>query len=232
MLIHADFSKSVIITPQNYHWVQSPNGAVSRMMLDRIGDEKARATSIVEFPAHSEFPEHSHPFGEEILVLAGVFTENSDQHYPAGWYMRNPHQSIHQVSSAFGCQIFVKLRQMTEDETIPTRINTEDPQNWALQEDRQRCPLFESKFEKTFLEKLDSHQLFVERNTHGIEIFIIQGELCSTTQIYPTGTWLRLPQENHIQLKATSTGAKLYVKIGHLQYASDVWANYSSSFGK
>ena len=55
------------------------------MMLDRIGAEKARATSIVEFAAKSQFPEHSHPLCEEVLVLIGTFTENEDQHYLAGW---------------------------------------------------------------------------------------------------------------------------------------------------
>ena len=48
MFIHADFSQPVIIKPEDYHWVKSPGGEVDRMMLDRIGDEKARATSLVK----------------------------------------------------------------------------------------------------------------------------------------------------------------------------------------
>lgn len=51
MHLHADFSKPIIITPQNYQRVKSPGGEVNRMMLDRIGAEKACATSIVEFAA-------------------------------------------------------------------------------------------------------------------------------------------------------------------------------------
>lgn len=51
MRIHADFTKAVIITPNDYHWVKSPNGEVKRMMFERIGEEQARATSIVEFAA-------------------------------------------------------------------------------------------------------------------------------------------------------------------------------------
>ncbi|MCL6239918.1 cupin domain-containing protein [Acinetobacter sp. ANC 7086] len=126
MHLHADFSKPIIITPQDYHWVKSPGGQVNRMMLDRIGAEKARATSVVEFSPQTPFTEHTHPLGEEVLVLTGTFTENEDQHYLAGWYMRNPHQSSHRVSSEMGCQIFVKLIQMTEHEVTPTRINTHD----------------------------------------------------------------------------------------------------------
>ncbi|WP_122901363.1 cupin domain-containing protein [Acinetobacter sp. B51(2017)] len=224
MLIHADFLKSVIITPQNYRWVQSPNGEVRRMMLDRVGDEKARATSIVEFPQHSEFPEHSHPLGEEVLVLAGVFSENSDQHYPAGWYMRNPHQSKHRVSSEVGCQIFVKLMQMTEDELQPTRINTHDPKNWRLEDGRELCPLFQSPFEHTYLEKLEAHQSCKLSLQQGLEILVLTGALSSGKQVYPAGSWLRLPQDSDLQLKATETGANIYVKSGHLQHAMQVWS--------
>ncbi|EOE1149382.1 cupin domain-containing protein, partial [Acinetobacter baumannii] len=102
MLIHADFSQAVIVKPEDYHWVKSPRGEVDRVMLDRIGDEIARATSLVKYAPHTTFPEHRHHHGEEILVLSGVFTENQNQHYPAGWYLRSPHQSGHQPSSEEG----------------------------------------------------------------------------------------------------------------------------------
>ena len=68
-------------------------------MLDRIGEEKARATSIVRYAPNSNFPEHEHPMGEEFLVLKGVF---SDEHgnYPAGTYIRNPDGIRHSVRMA------------------------------------------------------------------------------------------------------------------------------------
>ena len=223
MRIHADFSKPIIITPQDYQWVKSPGGEVNRMMLDRIGKEKARATSLVEFAPQSKFPEHAHPLGEEVLVLSGIFTENEELHYPTGWYMRNPHQSAHQVSSKNGCQIFVKLMQMTEDELDSTRINTHDPKNWVLSQGRHTCHLFESKFEKTFLEKLEANQHFSETQEQGIELLIIAGELRSDSNIYPTGTWMRLPQKSNLHLHATALGATIYVKSGHLQCAIDTW---------
>ncbi len=72
MFIHADFSQPVIIKPEDYHWVKPPGGEVDRMMLDRIGDEKARATSLVKYAPESAFPEHQHPLGEEVLILSGI----------------------------------------------------------------------------------------------------------------------------------------------------------------
>ena len=58
-------------------------------MLDRIGDEVARATSIVRYAPHSHFSPHTHGGGEEFLVLDGVF---QDEHgdYPAGHLCPQP----------------------------------------------------------------------------------------------------------------------------------------------
>ncbi len=82
MLVNADFSRRAIVTPQQYKWVASPQVGVERVMLDRLGGEEARATSIVRYGRNSSFPRHMHPEGEEILVLSGTFSEG-DNHYPA-----------------------------------------------------------------------------------------------------------------------------------------------------
>lgn len=55
MHINSDFAQRVVIRPQDYHWVDSPMPGVERMMLDRIGDEVARATSLVRYAPNSTF---------------------------------------------------------------------------------------------------------------------------------------------------------------------------------
>ena len=224
MRINADFSQPAIIMPENYHWVESPKGEVKRMMLDRIGTEKARATSLVEFGKHSTFPEHQHPLGEEVLVLSGVFTENSHLHYPQGWYLRNPHQSSHQVSSQEGCLIFVKLMQMSEDEKQRVQINTNDPQNWKNINNLLICPLFESEQEKTYLVQLQPSQQLIEDSKQGLEIFILEGQLLAEDHLYMSGCWLRLPIDSKTQFTADLSGAKLYIKTRHLQHTIDMWS--------
>lgn len=227
MLINADFSKIVIIKPEDYHWVKSPRGEVERVMFDRIGDEVARATSLVKYPPDSIFPKHQHPLGEEILVLSGVFTENTEHDYPAGWYLRNPHNSIHQASSQEGTLIFVKLMQMSIQETEKTQINTTDPTNWISSVDRMICPLFKSEDEQTYLEKLVPHQIFIETSDQGIEVFIIEGQLFKNTEIYPSGSWIRLPPKCHANFQADTSGATLYVKTNHLLRAQKLWNDKS-----
>ena len=82
MLIHADFSQRATVTPDQHEWVPSPMAGVDRVMLDRVGEEKARATSLVRYAPDSHFPRHSHPGGEEIFVLSGTFSDEHG-HYPA-----------------------------------------------------------------------------------------------------------------------------------------------------
>src|SRR5581483_9595786 len=92
--INADFSQRIVIATEQLPWIPSPQRGVERRMLDRIGAEVARATSLVRYAAASSFPAHVHGLGEEFLVLSGIF---SDEHgdYPTGTYVRNPPLSRH-----------------------------------------------------------------------------------------------------------------------------------------
>ena len=58
--INSDFSQRVVIRPEDYRWVDSPMPEVERMMLDRIGDEVVRATSLVRYAPGSTFSPHVH----------------------------------------------------------------------------------------------------------------------------------------------------------------------------
>ncbi|MDO7209494.1 cupin domain-containing protein [Acinetobacter nosocomialis] len=217
MLINADFSQISIIRSQDYHWVKSPGGEVERVMLDRIGDEIARATSLVRYAPQTTFPEHQHPQGEEILVLSGTFTENSHQDYPSGWYLRNPHGSFHTSSSGQnGALIFVKLMQMPASEKEPLRINTNDPEQWKVINNRLICPLVTSIYEHTYLERLHIKQLFEAKSEKGFEILVINGQLCHEHLVYEAGSWIRLPPKTHLNFHAGFAGATLYIKKEHL----------------
>nr|WP_313973502.1 cupin domain-containing protein [uncultured Psychrobacter sp.] len=79
MLINADFTRRAALAPEHYQWVPSPQNGVERVMLDRVGAEKARATSIVRYAPESYFPHHMHPGGEEILVLSGTFSADDSE---------------------------------------------------------------------------------------------------------------------------------------------------------
>src|ERR1700757_3942472 len=123
MELNANFDERVIIHADDIPWSPSPIAGVDRRMLDRIGDEVARATSIVRYAPGSRFSAHTHGGGEEFLVLDGVF---QDEHgdYPAGSYVRNPPTSRHTPRSAPGCVLFVKLWQFDLADRREVKLNT------------------------------------------------------------------------------------------------------------
>ena len=108
MEINADFTQTATADTKAMDWVPSSLAGVERKMLDRIGDEVARATSIVRYAPGNSFSPHSHAMGEEFLVLEGVF-EDEHGKYPAGTYVRNPWGTahtpfiLHQVPRAARC---------------------------------------------------------------------------------------------------------------------------------
>ena len=223
MLINADFTCRASLAPEHYQWVPSPQNGVERVMLDRVGAEKARATSIVRYAPDSYFPHHLHPGGEEILVLSGTFSaDNID--YPAGWYLRNPPNSGHQPYSKEGAVIFVKLWQMPEEESRYVAIDTNDAANWQKQGNRDVCHLFSDASEQVSLKRLNANEaLFTGTVRGGAEILVLDGELIDddiidNAQTYTRGSWIRLPVGALPKIKAGAQGVTVYLKTGHLSH--------------
>ena len=215
MLINHDFSQRAAVTPERYRWVSSPQAGVERVMLDRVGGEKARATSIVRYAPASTFPEHVHPGGEEILVLSGVFADEAAD-YPAGWYLRNPPGSMHAPSSKGGAIIFVKLWQMPAADQRAVRIDTSDPAAWACVDGRRICHLFEGPGEQVSIQQLVPSSLLLAAPVQGAELLVLGGELHEGHQRYVRGGWLRFPEGEAPVLLAGPDGAVVYLKTGHL----------------
>lgn len=67
------------------------------------------STALVRWAPHTRFNPHTHPGGEEILVLEGCFRDEHGE-YPAGSWLRNPRWSQHQpFTGAEGALIYVKV---------------------------------------------------------------------------------------------------------------------------
>lgn len=216
MKLNADFSKRVAIDTLTRPWVASPLPGVERRMLDRIGDEVARATSLVRYAPNSYFSPHEHSGGEEFLVLDGVF---SDEHgdYGPGMYLRNPVGSSHKPFSRDGCTIFVKLWQMTPDDQEFVRIDTAAAawQPWSM-EGVEIVPLAERPSEQVYLMRLQPGTVLPpHEHPGGEEIFVLDGELADQNGRYPKGTWLRNPPgSSHDAF--SDKGCIFWLKLGHL----------------
>ena len=114
-MLNMNFDERLAINTQMQEWQASPSSTVWRKPLEREAKESGHTTSVVKYEPGASFKQHSHPYGEEILVLEGVF---SDEHgdYPAGTYLRNPPGSKHSPFSKEGCVILVKLNWMGESD--------------------------------------------------------------------------------------------------------------------
>lgn len=216
VLINADLNERAVLDTESMDWVPSPLGGVARRMLDRHGAESGRATSLVRFDPGSYFDPHDHPEGEEFLVLAGVFSDETGDFGP-GSYVRNPPGSRHKPHSAPGCTIFVKLCQMDPDEREHVNIDTQTAA-WhpGMVDGLTVMPLFQRGFENVALVKWQPGTEF-SRHTHpgGEEIFVLDGFFEDDHGRYPKGTWIRNPPGS-AHTPFSRDGGLIYVKTGHL----------------
>jgi anti-sigma factor ChrR (cupin superfamily) len=216
-LLNADFTQRIVIATARLPWIASPQPGVERRMLDRIGGEVARATSLVRYAPASTFPAHDHAQGEEFLVLDGVFSDEAGD-YPAGTYVRNPPGSRHTPRTGPGCIIFVKLRQMLGGETLRVVIDTAaTPWPPADAHGLSRLPLYaDDSGETVALEQLVSGgHLAAYHVSSGEEIYLLRGDLADEHGAYDPGTWIRNPAGFRHELM-TVGGAVYWVKRGHL----------------
>jgi anti-sigma factor ChrR (cupin superfamily) len=215
MKLHADFSQRVVVNSNSLDWVDSPMNGVQRRMLERDGDEVARATSIVRYAPNSYFSAHTHGGGEEFLVLEGTFSDEYGD-YPAGTYVRNPVGSSHTPFSKEGCTILVKLWQMHPDDQQRVAIATHKTP-WAdgLVAGLQVIPLHSYGSENVALMKWAAGTKF-QPHIHrgGEEILVLDGIFEDEFGTYPQGTWLRSPSGSR-HTPFSRAGCLIYVKVGH-----------------
>lgn len=100
----ADTNSECIDTLQG-QWLPGQVEGLSVLPLDSVGSTH---TSLVRWAPGTHFAPHRHMGGEEILVLEGVFQDEFGV-YPAGTWIRSPHDSVHKPFSETGCLIYVKV---------------------------------------------------------------------------------------------------------------------------
>ena len=216
MQLRSDFTQRAVVLPDEQVFVPSPLAGVERVMLDRVGDEVARATSIVRYAPGSRFSEHVHALGEEFLVLDGTFSDERGE-YPVGSYVRNPPGSAHAPWSRGGCTLFVKLRQFDPDDLERKVVDTRAAE-WrpGLVEGLSVLPLHEFGTEHVALVRWAPGTVFRPHvHVGGEEILVLDGTFEDEFGRYPAGSWIRSPAMSRHH-PFSREGCTLYVKVGHL----------------
>jgi len=215
MDLNADFSQRAAVHSADIPWVASPMKGVDRRMLDRIGDEVARATTIVRYAPGSSFSPHVHTGGEEFLVLDGVF---QDEHgdFPAGSYIRNPPESSHTPRSEPGCTIFVKLWQFDMADRSHVRVDTGKMRFVPERDNVEVMPLFSDSREDVSLERWAANSEITIDAPEGIELLVLEGNFTESAEEFKAESWLRLPKGTKTTARTGSNGARVWIKRNHL----------------
>ena len=213
-------------------WVASPVAGVERRMLDRIGNEVARATTIVRFAPGSKFSPHTHGGGEEYLVLEGTFQDNYGN-FPSGAYVRNPPTTSHTPSSSEGCTIFVKLWQFDPDDRNQVCVDTKSgsvTQGYGISGNAQPTAFVDDDsrpgISVMHLHADDNELVMMHRwapgaeiefpSPAGIELLVVKGSFEEGGEQFEEQSWLRLPKGSRLSAVAGPAGAQVWMKRGHL----------------
>ncbi len=214
---NADFQKRVSVHSAGIPWVSSPVAGIDRRMLDRIGGEVARATTIVRYAPNSQFSPHVHSGGEEFLVLEGVF---QDEHgdFPAGSYIRNPPTTSHTPGSGPGCIIFVKLWQFDMTDREQVRVDTSKLAFTPVNDQPgvETMPLFHDAVEDVRLERWAPGAAIDLSLAAGGEFLVMDGSFVEADETFEKYSWVRLPPGARLKATAGAQGCKVWAKTGHL----------------
>jgi hypothetical protein len=241
MQLRSDLSIPHAVDSNLIPFVDSPIQGVQRRMLDRTGDEVARATTIVKYSPFARFSRHTHGGGEEFVILDGVFSDDLSGDHGQFCYCRHGIGTTHEPwTGEQGALLLVKLRQMNDRTETPTTIvEAEKSTEWKKisNENRQRLDLFSNTNtgECVWMERWDAG--FESTNwivgQGGEEIFVLKGDMTfenmdgtddeNNKNTCTQGFWIRRPIEwagRQFKIKS-QTGCQLFLKSGHLAMKLD-----------
>ena len=227
--LNADKTVNAFVDTGKLNWTESPSSGVSRRMIERLGGEVARCTTIVKFDPNKSFPTHTHNGGEEFMVLDGVWRDEYGV-FPKYSYIRNYIGSKHTPKiGEEGCLIMVKLRQMSLDIKEPDHkymnASPHNKQGWIVMDDdeedknRRMKVLYESKYEKVSVEEWKPDvEVEIEIPKNGKEIFVIEGSYATwENDVHSKHSWARYVDDGDvINVISGKNGCFVYIKEGHL----------------
>jgi len=218
MDVRADLNTTAHLAAGQFEWVASPLAGVERVMLDRVGDEVAVATSIVRYAPGAAFDPHGHALGEEFIVLEGVF---SDEHgdFPVGSYVRNPPGTSHTPHSNPGCVIFVKLRQFDDEDLTPVSATIPMHSNGAAQQLLYRY----GDEEASYVHVPAGERFAFSASYYARELLVLRGELDwqqDVTHRLGPWSWIRMSPGDPLRVNAV-TDCVLFSKTRPIYRAAD-----------
>ncbi len=212
---NADFSKSIVLTPDDMSWKATDIPGIEHILLENCKTPYARQTLLLRCSPDSFIEQANTQIEQEFFVLEGEIADNHGN-YGIHTYVRNPN-GCNRAHSELGCTLFVKLRQIHEQDQGQRIINTQVESSWL--------PGPESGISIFPLHVWDAESVLLMRWTvarkmkpaidpQGEEILVISGMLKDKHRQYPTGSWIRNPLTTW-QSWYGEAGTLIYYKNGH-----------------
>lgn len=216
MKLNQDISRRVVLELSTLQWADSSLPGIECKLLDQHGDEILRSTSVLRYKSNTHIERQANMPGQEILVLEGVYEDDSGS-YGAGTYILNPPGTSHATGSKSGCTIFVKNNAPALADAQRTTIDTR-ASDWfqGLVSGLTVLPLAEIATKHTALVRWAPETRFTpHRHYGGEEILVLEGVFEDEFGKYPAGTWMRSPHMSGHQ-PFSIEGCLILVMTGHL----------------
>ena len=215
-MINSRLTVPVYMRNNAMSWVPSPSKKVLRKRFFLRGPKEAgQVTSLVKYLPGSEFPNHPHPDGEEILVLDGVFSDHTGD-WPAGSWLLHPEGFSHAPGSNPGCLLFVRLRQYKGRERLAVSLAG---LGWVGARDSELLATPEGNIR---IMTLAPGERRVMQGNAGLEGFVVNGQVRVQGWPLVKYDWFRLPPVGQIVIE--SSGCVLYVDEGSVSRLADTAA--------
>ena len=208
-MLNSNMSIAAVVYAGTMDWQTSPSATVSRKRFHLVGEaETGQVTSLVQYNPGASFPAHAHPGGEEILVLKGIFSDETGD-WPKGSYLLNPEGFTHAPYSKAGCRLLVKLRQYPDLQ--PVRLALDSLKTAEIDGVNAKM-LHSNVIEKTIVAQLDEGQVITRKCEGGCEGFVLAGKVKVNGADLGQYDWFRFPDGDSVRI--ISQGCSLYLKFG------------------
>lgn len=98
--------KRIVADSARMEW--RPSGARGIAVKEFYSDSShPERVALIKWEPGARYPRHSHPGGEEVLVLEGALVDEAGR-YPHSTWIRNPPGSAHEPYSPEGCILLIK----------------------------------------------------------------------------------------------------------------------------
>lgn len=225
MQLNTDFERVVMFNTLELPWHPLAAVGVSQRLLESVGTDRLRATSIVRYAANSPMPTLAHETGDEIIVLEGEFSDEGGI-YTGGTYIKNIKLAKQTAYTKNGCVLFVKQGHLQADDAEHVVVDVSHrPWRQGLVAGLSVMPLSDYKGEHSALVRWQPGTVFsAHRHWGGEEIYVLDGVFEDEFGRYPKGTWLRNPHMSQ-HSPFSREGCTIFVKVGHLPEARNVAAS-------